>query len=204
MISAVVLSIGQCALLLGVCKKTLRRWDASGVFKASFRTSGGHRRYGKKRVLLFYKGKEENGREAPRGQKKAAIYGRVSSSRQKKSGDLTRQLEGLKTYCKAKSYRLWKVYSDIGSGLNDKRKGLQRLLKAATCGQFDVLVVSYNDRLARFGLQIIKEYLASWGVELDVRHPTMIENSPHSELITDLTAILYSFMGKLYRMRRTT
>ncbi|MHA1489346.1 MAG: recombinase family protein [Promethearchaeota archaeon] len=110
----------------------------------------------------------------------------------------------VKTYCKAKSYRLWKVYSDIGSGLNDKRKGLQRLLKAAACEQFDVLVVSYNDRLARFGLQIIKEYLASWGVELDVRHPTMIENGSHSELITDLTAILYSFMEKLYRMRRTT
>ncbi|MHA1491325.1 MAG: hypothetical protein ACTSRI_16945 [Promethearchaeota archaeon] len=35
------------------------------VDKPSFRTSGGHRRYGKKRVLLFYKGKEENGREGP-------------------------------------------------------------------------------------------------------------------------------------------
>ncbi|MHA1146582.1 MAG: hypothetical protein ACTSRW_17735, partial [Candidatus Helarchaeota archaeon] len=58
-------------------------------------------------------------------------------------------------------------------------------------------------RLARFGLQIIKEYLKSWNVRLEVVHPNIINNSPHAELITDLTSILYSFMGRLYRMRRT-
>jgi len=62
--------------------------------------------------------------------------------------------------------------------------------------------VKYNDRLARFGLQVIKEYLQSWNVQLEVIHPNVVDNSPHADLITDLTAILYSFMGKLYRMRR--
>ena len=68
---------------------------------------------------------------------------------------------------------------------------------------FDVVIVNYNDRLARFGLQVIKEYLKSWDVTLEVIHPTIIEASPHAELITDLTSILYSFMGKLYRLRRS-
>ena len=128
----------------------------------------------------------------------------MSSSRQKKSGDLKRQLTRLKSYCQKKGYSVYKSYSDVGSGLNDKRKGLLQLLKDASLGKFDVVVVNYNDRLARFGLQIVKEYLKSWNVRLEVIHPSMVDNSPHAELITDLTAILYSFMGKLYRMRRTS
>ena len=94
------------------------------------------------------------------------------------------------------------MYSDVGSGLNDKRKGLLKLLKDASLGKFEKVVVKYNDRLARFGLQVIKEYFQSWNVQLEVIHPNVVDNSPHADLITDLTAILYSFMGKLYRMRR--
>ena len=92
----------------------------------------------------------------------------------------------------------------MGSGLNDSRKGLLKLLKEASLGKFDVVLVNYKDRLARFGLNIINEYLTSWNVRLEVIHPHVVDDSPHSELITDLTAILYSFMGKLYRMRRAT
>ena len=76
------------------------------------------------------------------------------------------------------------------------------MLRNVARGQFDTLVVNYNDRLARFSLQILREYLASWGVLLEVIHPTIVQSSMHAELITDLTAILYSFMGKLYRLRR--
>jgi len=95
-----------------------------------------------------------------------------------------------------------KSYSDVGSGLNDSRKGLLKMLRDASRGTFDILLIHYNDRLARFGLGIIKEYLHSWGVKLEVSHPTLVDDSPHGQLITDLTALLYSFMGKLYRLRR--
>ena len=93
-------------------------------------------------------------------------------------------------------------YSDVGSGLNDTRKGLLKMLRDASRGKFDILLIAYNDRLARFGLGIIREYLHSWGVKLEVIHPSLVNDSPHGQLITDLTAILYSFMGKLYRLRR--
>ena len=66
----------------------------------------------------------------------------------------------------------------------------------------DVVVVTYQDRLSRFGITVIKEFLASWGVGLDIMHPTIVDDTPHAGLITDLTAILYSFMGRLYRARR--
>ncbi|MHA1337882.1 MAG: MerR family DNA-binding transcriptional regulator [Promethearchaeota archaeon] len=42
---AIVLSISKAAEVLGVCTKTLRRWDQRGLLKPDFRTKGGHRRY---------------------------------------------------------------------------------------------------------------------------------------------------------------
>lgn len=93
-----------------------------------------------------------------------------------------------------------KAYLDVGSGLNDNRRGLLKLLKGVSIGKYDVVVANYNDRLSRFGLHIIEEYLNSWGVKLEVIHPKIANNTPHAELITNLTAILYAFMGRLYRM----
>jgi putative resolvase len=192
-----LLSIGHVAYLLGVCTKTLRRWDTGGTFTSDFRTQGNHRRYKKERILNILRKRIQNPKKT-----RCAMYGRVSSSRQKKSGDLKRQLLSLKRLCLKNGYSIYRSYSDVGSGLNDKRKGLLKLLKDASLGKFDVVVVNYNDRLARFGLQIIKESLKSWNVRLEVLQPKIVDTSPHAELITDLTAILYSFMGKLYRMRR--
>ena len=135
-------------------------------------------------------------------QKRAAVYGRVSSSRQKKSGELATQVEHLKRYCRDENYQAIEVFSDVGSGLRDSRKGLLRLLKRVSSGQIDVVVASYNDRISGFGMGLFKAFLSSWDVELDVIHPVILQDSPHAELITDLTAILYSFMERLYRMRR--
>ncbi|MHA1689529.1 MAG: hypothetical protein ACTSYC_03000 [Promethearchaeota archaeon] len=39
-------------------------------------------------------------------------------------------------------------------------------------------------------------------MSLEVRYPHVVKDIPHGEFITDLTAILYAFMVKLYRMRR--
>ena len=208
MASGLYLSIGPAAALLGVCPKTLRRWEYAGKLIPSFRTSGGHRRYHRTCILSYLNQRPEDPMSAapelaslpvrPRG----AIYGRVSASKQKVTGDLERQLTELKQYCANKGYLLAGIYSDVASGLNDKRKGLLMLLRSVAAGKFDVVVVNYNDRLARFSLQILREYLTSWGVRLEVIHPTIVQSSVHAELITDLTAILYSFMGKLYRLRR--
>ena len=119
-----LLSIGKVAKYLGVCSKTLRRWDKNGSVTSDFRTKGNHRRYDKTKIYTIARRQIEKPK-MPTG----AIYGRVSSSRQKKSGDLNRQLKTLKKYSQYKGYFLYKSYSDVGSGLNDKRKGLLKLLK---------------------------------------------------------------------------
>lgn len=197
--NALFLSIGQVASMLGVSTKTLRRWDKKGMLNADFRTSGNHRRYEKGRILNLIRKKSQK-----KYRQQCVIYSRVSSSRQKKSGDLKRQESMIEARAISRGYKIYRKYSDVGSGLNDSRKGLLKLLKDASLGKFEVVMVNYKDRLARFGLNIIREYLNSWNVRLEVIHPHIVDDSPHAELITDLTSILYSFMGKLYRMRRTT
>ncbi|MHA1996711.1 MAG: recombinase family protein [Promethearchaeota archaeon] len=100
-------------------------------------------------------------------QANATTYSRVSSSRQKKSGDLARQQESIRNYCGTRGYKVSGVYADLGSGLNDNRKGLLKLLQDVTRGKHDVVVVNYQDRLTRFGMNVIKEHLAGWDVVLD-------------------------------------
>ncbi len=202
------IAIGTVASMLGVSTRTLRRWDAAERLRPSFRTAGNHRRYDRHAVLhaIRHGGSDNNrhdtseraGHAAPR----AAVYSRVSSTRQNLDGELDRQQAMIAGHCAAKGYRVSGTYRDVGSGLNDGRRGLVQLLKDVARGKYDLVVISYQDRLSRFGLGVIKEFLASWGVGLEVMHPTIVNGTPHAELVTDLTAILYSFMGRLYRARR--
>jgi predicted site-specific integrase-resolvase len=91
----------------------------------------------------------------------------------------------------------------VGSGLNTNRKGLWRLLRDAKKGIFSTVVLNFKDRLTRFGYAYIEHYLAEYGVQLLCINK-LDEKAPESELVEDLVAIVHSFSGKLYRMRRTT
>jgi len=83
-------SIGISATLLGVCVKTLRRWDKSKKI-ACFRTIGWHRRFSIKEINRILNRNERDDRS---GQKEldniCATYCRVSSHKQSKRGDLDR------------------------------------------------------------------------------------------------------------------
>jgi putative resolvase len=198
-------SIHVAAEIIGVTPKTLRRWDKSNQLEPDFRTYGGHRRYNRSKIIDQFKSLATPVKENAESTKKRAVsYSRVSSSKQNERGDLERQQQVIVQHCVEHNYAVVESFSDVGSGLNDKRRGLLRMLQFVSNRRCDIVVVNYSDRLSRFGLQIIKQYVTSWGVELQVIHPTIIDSSPHAELITDLTVILYSFMGKLYRMRRTS
>ncbi|MBD3226805.1 MAG: helix-turn-helix domain-containing protein, partial [Candidatus Lokiarchaeota archaeon] len=105
------LRIGVAAAMLGVCTKTLRRWAKSGILKPAFRTRGHHRRYSRNMIIVMIskqnepnKNRSRNHGPPPRKLVRAAVYGRVSSSRQKKSGELERQIIAIESYCTAKGY----------------------------------------------------------------------------------------------------
>ena len=89
----------------------------------------------------------------------------------------------------------FEVISDIGSGINYKKKGLQELIRRISQNQVEKVVVLYKDRLLRFGFELI-EYIASlYNCEIESIDNT--EKSEQQELVEDLVQIITVFSCKL-------
>jgi putative resolvase len=107
-ITAGYLAIGVVASMLGVCTKTLRRWDKAGTLQPIFRTPGNHRRYDRRVVLRAIHGTVDDNDDVlaadatTRAMPRAAIYCRVSSTRQKLDGELDRQQAMIAANCDAR------------------------------------------------------------------------------------------------------
>jgi len=128
---------------------------------------------------------------------RAIIYTRVSDD---KKEDLKRQIEDLNQYCIAKGYKVVDVLSDVGSGLNTDRKGLLKLFDYVVNRKADAVIITYKDRLTRFGF----EYFEFFFKQYNVRIEAVLGEEPkdaYQELVEDLMSIITSFAGKLYGMR---
>ena len=176
--------------LLGVSYVTLRRWIKEGKVRA-VQTLGGKYRIPESEVKRLLSGIES--REV-----RAIIYARVSSSDQRK--DLERQIEYLTQYCSAKGYKVIDILSDIASGLKTNRRGLLKLFNYVVNKQVDVVVVTYKDRLTRFGFEYLDYFFKQYGVKIEVVYGEEPKDA-YQELVEDLLAIVTSFAGKLYGMR---
>lgn len=137
--------------------------------------------------------------EAP-GDGGTAVYCRVSSHEQKAKGDLGRQVEVAVNHCKEKGLGNPLVYTDVGSGLNANRGGLKRLCYAIERGLVCRVVVTYKDRLTRFGFGYLDRYFKSHGTSITVLRQAATR-SMHEELVDDLVAIVTSFSGRVHGMR---
>ena len=62
--------------------------------------------------------------------------------------------ELLEAFCAAKGWR-HEVIADLGSGLNYRKKGLNRLLELVLHKRIRRLVLTHKDRLLRFGAELI-------------------------------------------------
>ena len=177
--------------IVGISYSTLKQWVREGRVRI-YRTTTGRWRipYSEvERVLGL--------RQEPR-EVRAVIYARVSSSDQK--SDLERQIQHLTQYCSAKGYRVVDVLSDIASGLKTNRRGLLKLFSYVVGKQVDVVVVTYRDRLTRFGFEYLEYFFRQYGVRIEVVYGEEPKDA-YQELVEDLIAIVTSFAGKLYGMR---
>ncbi len=134
-----------------------------------------------------------------RGEVRAAIYARVNSHKQKKDGNLERQIERLRSYCSAKGYKIVDVITDVSSGLKEDRGGLQKLFILVEKHQVDVVVVEFRDRLARFGFEYLDRYFKSHGVRIEVVEES--EKGYMEEFIEDFASIIISFAARIYGKR---
>jgi putative resolvase len=127
------------------------------------------------------------------------LYGRVSGHGQKE--DLARQLTTLHTWAKEHHPQSEIIeIKEVGSGLNTGRKGLARLLSLVQQRQARQVVVTYKERLTRFGFEYIEMFCNSYGVEIVILNQQE-ETTPEQELVDDLIALVTSFAGRLYGLR---
>ncbi|MHA1652233.1 MAG: IS607 family transposase [Candidatus Helarchaeota archaeon] len=85
------LRVAEAARLLGICAKTLHRWNTRGKIRC-FRTLGGHRRIPLSEIKRIQSGTPPSPLPLSSGVR-TALYCRVFSYDQKKSGVLERQRE---------------------------------------------------------------------------------------------------------------
>jgi hypothetical protein len=101
-----------------------------------------------------------------------------------------------------KLYPNYRVISDIGSGLNFKRKGLQELINLAIKNQIDEVVVAYKDRLARFGFELIEDLIKEYSNGRIIILNKNKDLEPEEELVKDVMSILNVYVAKMNGLRK--
>ncbi len=166
----------------GYHPKTLARWADEGKIKST-RSPGGHRRYLVESL--------ENMNPDKKGE--VVLYARVSTNSPQE--DLKNQQEYLGSH-----YPGCRCISDIGSGLNFKRRKFIKLMEQVARREIETVVVAHRDRLARFGFDFIEWFCHLNNCQIIVLNNTY--KTPHQELMDDFMAIMHCFSSKLYFLRR--
>ncbi len=175
--------------LIGRTTNTLQRWDREGILRAH--RSPTNRRYYTHDQYLQYRGlvAQEQGL--------TIVYSRVSGVTQKP--DLVNQITALEVYCKQQSIKVDEWISDIGIGLNYKRKQFNRLMEMIELGQVRRLLIAHRDRLVRFGYEYFEAFCERHHTEIVVINGENL--SPEQELVRDLMAIVTVFSARLHGLR---
>ena len=127
---------------------------------------------------------------------KVTIYARISSSENR--DNLAAQVDRLTQYAIAKGYQIVSTYAEVGSGINDKRPKLEKLL---TESNYSKIIVEHKDRLTRIGFNYIETLLSNRGKEIEVVN---LSTNDESNLMEDLISIIYSLSARIYGLRQST
>jgi len=203
---------------LGASTSTLRRWAQQG-FISTIRTNGGWYLYD---VQSFLKNNSNEYIQSESSKSTAAssnqsdqssegseshqtnltvqnpnvCYCRVSSKKQR--DDLLRQIESMQ-----QQFPDYEVISDIGSGINWKRRGLRQIVDLTTTGKLKTVVVAYRDRLCRFAFELLEWIFQQHKVKLVVLNEAVeAESSDNQELAEDLLAIINVFNCRVNGKRK--
>ena len=166
--------ISDLANELGVSKPTIWNWEKAGKFK--FKKIGG---------LNFITDPDRQkllGLKQDSKEKNVVIYCRVSSTVNKTN--LETQKARLINYANAKGYQVDRVITEFGSGINDKRPKLQKLLKDE---DFDFLLVEHKDRLTRLGFNYLETLLNKNKIEIEVVNQV---DTDEEDIIQDFVSII--------------
>ena len=139
---------------------------------------------------------------------RAAIYVRVSTQRQAQAQTIDQQLARLRAHIKEQSWSLEPehVFVDDGySGAKLNRPGLDSLRDRAALAEFDVVLITEPDRLARNYVHqmLVLEELEKRGTQVEfLDHP--MGDDPHDRLLLQIRGAVAEYERTLItdRMRR--
>ena len=137
--------------------------------------------------------------ESSDSDKSVCIYARVSTPKQKT--DLENQIKFLRQYLVSKGLNPEYVYSDIASGMNEDRKGLNEMMSDIISGKISKVVISHKDRLTRFGFGYLTTIFSRYNTEIEIVN-LGDERSFQDELSEDLIATIHQFSMKFYGKRK--
>lgn len=170
----------------GVSNDTLRRW--ANAHKIDFiQTQGKHRRY--------FVPQHKPLSDIINIQSTKFVYARVSSNKQK--SDLQHQIQFLSS-----RFPDHQVISDIGSGLNFRRKGLKTILDKVYRGDISEVVVASKDRLARFGYELIEDIFTRFNARIIILENDSKETKFEEELAEDVISVITFFTARYSGKRK--
>lgn len=168
---------------------TLRKYADKNEIRC-YKTPAGQRMYHRLSLEEFCNSPSPK-HQVPKSEKVNYLYSRVSSKKQ--LDDLTRQTNYLQSY--RPEYTSYVPISDVASGVNFKRKGLQTILDSCLQGTIGEVVIAHRDRLCRFGFELLQVIIEKSGGKV-----TVLDNegnkSTEQELAEDLLSIIHIYSCK--------
>ncbi|MAT41849.1 MAG: IS607 family transposase [Anaerolineaceae bacterium] len=183
-------SIGKAAKLAGVHPETLRRWEKAGLIEVE-RTPTNRRLYDVGQLLKIKPWIEKT-------ERKKIGYARVTSTDQK--ADLERQVSLFEAFWAGNGWT-YEILSDLGSGMNYNKRGLQNLIKHICYGDVGRIVITHKDRLLRFGAELIFTICEHFNVEVVIINRGEQPISFEEELGQDVLEVTTVFSARLYGSR---
>lgn len=182
----------EASRLLGVPGTTLRLWAETGDINFIRKGGPGTKRY--YNIQEFIQRRQSPSPCTQSSRTECIVYARVSTRGQ--LDDLDRQKRYL-----LDRYPEHTIITDIASGLNFKRPGLQSILDKALQGTLKEVVVAHQDRLCRFGFELVRYILEEkCNVQLVVLNNQ--KSTPQEELVADLLSIITVFAARANGLRK--
>lgn len=128
-------------------------------------------------------------------------YARVSGHKQKP--ELQSQVNRINRYAEDHGLHLRRIYKDIASGINDERRNFVKMLRSIAVNRPKSLIITYADRLSRFGHNVIRLFCEVFKCSLITIFNSQIKD-PQTELVEGVIEVITSYAGRLHRQRRGT
>ena len=175
--------IGEFAKLIGKSSQTLRNWDRSGTLKPAVVNENGRKLYSKEQLDQFIKNEDR------------LVIGFCRVNRKSRSYELERQVQLLKEYMDDQDWN-YQIISEVGSGLDYKRKGLSEVLSLVLDHKVAKLIAVRRDSLVRYGYELIETICKANGCDVEYMEDIVDSDDYCSDIASIIKFFNYDFEGK--------